>query len=129
MAGSEFSKACLDFSYQFQLNDAPENVQDHIKKCILDWLGCAIRGSVMPQADCIKKYVAAMGGNSHSSIIGDPGSNSVFHAALSNGYYGHILEMDDVDKESITHPGTVVISAALSTGNGPGFPGKSCWRQ
>lgn len=116
MSGNEISKSCIDFAYGFKLEDAPADARDHIKKCLLDWLGCAIRGSVMPQADCIKKYVAAMGGSPHAQIIGNPALNSAYNAALSNGYYGHILEMDDVDKESITHPATVVIPAALSIG-------------
>lgn len=116
MSEKEISKACIDFAYSFKLEEAPAETRDHMKKCLLDWLGCAIRGSVMPQADCIKKYSKAMGGNAQASIIGDSTANSVFNAALSNGYYGHILEMDDVDKESITHPGTVVIPAALSIG-------------
>ena len=116
MSDMEISKSCINFAYSFKLEDAPADTRDHMKKCLLDWLGCAIRGSVMPQAECIKKYARAMGGNPHSAIIGDPTANSVFNAALSNGYYGHILEMDDVDKESITHPGTVVIPAALSIG-------------
>ncbi|MHC1760875.1 MAG: MmgE/PrpD family protein [Negativicutes bacterium] len=116
MSDMEISQSCIDFAYSFKLEDAPADTRDHMKKCLLDWLGCAIRGSVMSQADCIKKYVTAMGGNAQASIIGDSTMNSVFNAALSNGYYGHILEMDDVDKESITHPGTVVIPAALSIG-------------
>lgn len=116
MSDKEISKSCIDFAYDFKLEEAPASTKEHMKKCLLDWLGCAIRGSIMPQAHCIKKYVKAMGGDAHASIIGDPVPNSVFSSALSNGYYGHILEMDDVDKESITHPGTVVIPAALSIG-------------
>lgn len=116
MSNTSASKACLDFANRFHLEDAPAEAKDNIKKCLLDWLGVAIRGSAMPQAECIKQYVREMGGNAHASIIGSPGRSSMFNAALSNGYYGHILEMDDVDKESITHPGTVVISAALSVG-------------
>ncbi len=116
MQAMNASKACSDFAYGFKPEDAPANAKDHIKKCLLDWLGCAIRGSVMPQAECIKAYTEAMGGNSQASIIGNSKANTVFHAALSNGYYGHILEMDDVDKESISHPGTVIIPAALSIG-------------
>jgi 2-methylcitrate dehydratase PrpD len=116
MPNTGASKACLDFAYGFKLEDAPAAAREHMKQCLLDWLGVAIRGSVMPQAECVKQYVAAMGGNEHASIIGGHKLNSVFNAALSNGYYGHILEMDDVDKESITHPGTVVIPAALSIG-------------
>lgn len=77
----------------------------------------------MPQASYIKEYTAAMGGNQHASIIGSQTANSAFHAALCNGYFSHILEIDDVDKKSITHPGTVVIPAALSIGEWQGCTG------
>lgn len=120
MSLDQISKTCIDFACNFKLEDAPPEARDHVKKCLLDWLGCAIRGATMPQASCIKQYAAAMGGNPNATIISGPTLNSIYNAALCNGYFSHILEMDDVDKESITHPATVVIPAALSIGE---------WRQ
>lgn len=116
MNKTAISKACLDFAGDFRLDAAPMEAKDHGKQCLLDWLGCAIRGSVKPQAKCVKEYTKLMGGNGHANVIGLPKTDSVYNAALNNGYYGHILEMDDVDKESISHPATVVIPAALSIG-------------
>jgi 2-methylcitrate dehydratase PrpD len=116
MDAGKISETCLDFASGFRLAAAPPEAQDHMKKCLLDWLGCAIRGATMPQAECVKQYTELMGGNPHATVIGKQAAESMYNAALSNGYYGHILEMDDVDKESISHPGTVVIPAALSIG-------------
>lgn len=116
MENENISESCVSFATDFTLEQVQDDVKEHAKKCLLDWLGCAIHGSIMPQADCVKEYVAAMGGNPQARIIGCQTVNSAAHAALSNGYYSHILEMDDVDKKSITHPGTVVIPAALSVG-------------
>jgi Uncharacterized protein involved in propionate catabolism len=116
MRNENVSQACVNFATHFTLDQVQDDVKEQAKKCLLDWLGCAIHGSTMLQADYIKEYVAAMGGNRQASIIGCRTANSAVHAALSNGYFSHILEMDDVDKKSITHPGTVVIPAALSAG-------------
>lgn len=116
MGNENVSQACVNFASHFMLDQVHDDVKEQAKKCLLDWLGCAIHGSVMPQADCVKEYVEVMGGNRQASIIGCRTANSAVHAALSNGYYSHILEMDDVDKKSITHPGTVVIPAAFSVG-------------
>ncbi len=116
MDAANISSACLDFASGFRLDAAPPEAQDHMKKCLLDWLGCAIRGATMPQAECVKQYTKLMGGNPQAGVIGRQAADSMYNAALSNGYYGHILEMDDVDKESISHPATVVIPAALSSG-------------
>ncbi|SDF18039.1 MmgE/PrpD family protein [Sporomusa acidovorans] len=123
MHEQNISQICVDFATNLTLDSVPIDVKEQAQKCLLDWLGCAIRGSVMPQADCIKEYAAAMGGNQHASIIGSQTANSAFHAALCNGYFSHILEIDDVDKKSITHPGAVVIPAALSIGDWQGCTG------
>jgi len=113
---NKISAACVDFASLLKLGDIPVEAKEQAKKCLLDFLGCAIRGTVMPQAQCIKDFTAVVGGNAHAGILGVSSLNSSVNAALANGYLGHILEMDDVDKESISHPATVVIPAALSIG-------------
>jgi len=123
MTDAHLSAACVGFATRFQLDSAPAAAREQGKKLLLDWLGCAIRGSVLPQAGCIKAYTALMGGNGQARIIGRAAPDSVYHAALANGYFGHIIEMDDVDKTSITHPGTVVIPAALAAGEWQGRSG------
>ena len=40
--------------------------------------------------------------------------SSVLQASMVNAYNSHILEMDDVHKESIVHPAAPVISTAFS---------------
>lgn len=77
---------------------APED-RKRAAKHVLDWTGCAIAGARAPAAaamaralgqDCSKRDVRFLG-------------------AL-----GNILEMDDVDKRALLHPGPVVAPAALS---------------
>ncbi|MGL5512742.1 MAG: MmgE/PrpD family protein [Sporomusa sp.] len=110
------SKVCANFVTDFELSSASTHTREHAKRLLLDWLGCAIKGASLPQAEPIRRYITQMGGNPQAQVIGENTPNSTYHAALANGYYGHILEIDDVDKESISHPGTVVIPAALSVG-------------
>lgn len=124
MDGMGISQQCTRFATELQWRDITAETREHAKQCLLDWLGCAIRGSAMPQATPVKLYADEAGGNPQAHIIGRCQRSSAYQAALSNGYYGHILEMDDVDKQSISHPGTVVISAALSAGEQAGASGK-----
>jgi 2-methylcitrate dehydratase PrpD len=112
----DLSQQCVRFASTLNLREVPEAVVDHAKQCVLDWLGCAICGSVQEPAAIIREYADFMGGSAQAGILGRPGLTSLYNAALANGYYGHILEMDDVDKPSISHPGTLVIPAALSVG-------------
>jgi 2-methylcitrate dehydratase PrpD len=123
MAVGDPSAACIDFAASFQLEAAPAAAREQGKMLLLDWLGCAIRGAATAQADCVKQYTTLMGGHDQARIIGQPQGNSAYHAAMANAYFGHIIEMDDVDKESISHPGTVVIPAALAAGEWRGRSG------
>jgi 2-methylcitrate dehydratase PrpD len=76
---------------------------------VLDWTGCAVAGAASPQAAILQKR--ASGGTCHV-ITGHKAEAS--EAALINGALGNVLEMDDVHREAILHPGPVVIPAALA---------------
>lgn len=111
------SRACTSFTYHLQYHEIPKPALDQIKICFMDWLGCVIKGLMQPQAQPAKDYLAVMGGGSpQASIIGKQGKASIIDASFFHGYLGHILELDDVDRESISHPATVVFPAALSVG-------------
>jgi 2-methylcitrate dehydratase PrpD len=57
---------------------------------------------------------AAGAKNNKSSILGASWRASAGLAALVNGTAGHAFELDDVHDESLLHPGTVVVPAALA---------------
>jgi 2-methylcitrate dehydratase PrpD len=65
---------------------------------LLDWVGCAAAGSQSPVGEILK------GQNAH-----DPLS-----LAFAWGGLGNVLEMDDVDKRALLHPGPSIIPAALA---------------
>ena len=109
------SRACAQFASSLQYQDIPERVIDFVKKDLLDWLGCAIGGGASPASKPIKSVSLLLGGVRQAEVIGLSSQNVVTSAAC-NAYFGHILEMDDVDKESISHPATVVMPAALAMG-------------
>jgi len=68
---------------------------------VLDWVGCATAGAHSPQAVTLKKGLTP---SSDKNAL----SNILYFAAL-----GNVLEMDDVDKRALLHPGPVIIPAAL----------------
>ena len=79
---------------------------------LLDWLACAVAGSV--EAGTIEpRRLASIEGRGVCRVIrgGDHGPQA---AAIANGPAGAILEMDDVDKRGLLHPGPVVIPAVLA---------------
>ena len=106
--------ACVEFAATITARDIPTEARNSAKQLVLDWLGCALYGSTRPSCAPLLAYVDLMGGAPQASRIGRPGLVSVEQAAFVNAALGHLLEMDDLDRESISHPGTVVIPAALA---------------
>jgi 2-methylcitrate dehydratase PrpD len=79
---------------------------------VLDWIGCAAAGARTPPGLAMIAYGHTM----------PPGSGRAFgglslasrDAALVNGAFGNVLEMDDFYRTALVHPGPVVIPAALA---------------
>ncbi|MCD8339950.1 MAG: MmgE/PrpD family protein [Burkholderiales bacterium] len=107
------SLECARFVASTAFKDLPQAVTDFVKKDLLDWLGGAIAGAVNTASEPIKKVETLLGGNSQASIIG-MGSGNVQFASMCNAYFGSITDSDDVDRESITHPGAVTLPPALA---------------
>lgn len=79
---------------------------------VLDWAGCAVAGSVSEQAKTLRAAVKDEA-RGYCTAIGALPSGALT-AVMVNGALGNVLEMDDVDKRAILHPGPVVIPAALA---------------
>ena len=93
----------------------PKRLYPLAKLYTLDTLGAAIFGSTTPWAKAVAVYVNRFEGKSGScSVIGQASTVSPAMAALANGTMGHSFETDDVHDESLLHPGTVVVPAALA---------------
>ena len=107
------SKACADFVAGVRYEDIPADVIDMIKRDILDWLGCAIGGAADPSSQPVKKLADILGGEKQATAI-DSGIRNVVMAGMTNAYCSHILEMDDVDRDSISHPATPNIATAFA---------------
>ena len=71
---------------------------------VLDWAGCAVAGANAEAALAMGKSVKGLG----------EGATDLHAATLYLGALGNVLEMDDVDKRALLHPGPVVIPAALT---------------
>ncbi|MCA3726390.1 MAG: MmgE/PrpD family protein [Phenylobacterium sp.] len=79
---------------------------------LLDWVGCTVAGARESDAERVRGLAQAEG-TGVCSIIGGARAGPQA-AALANGPAGAILEMDDVDRRALLHPGPVVMPAALA---------------
>lgn len=80
---------------------------------ILDWLGCAVLGATTETGHKLMALQQKLGSRGSISVAGN-GKSDLQTALLYNGALGNILEMDDVHRTSILHPGPVVIPAAIA---------------
>jgi 2-methylcitrate dehydratase PrpD len=76
---------------------------------LVDWLGCALIGRRSETAAVFERELLP-------ETIGDliAGGSDPARLALAAGSFGSILEMDDVHRTAILHPGPVVFPAALA---------------
>ena len=79
---------------------------------VLDWIGCAVLGAESPAGRIVARYGQNLGGGPCRAI--GVGNRDAAGAAFVNGAYGNVLEMDDIHRTSILHPGPVVVPAALA---------------
>lgn len=95
---------------------------DRAKDLILDALGVMLHGARYDWSRIVREQVAAEAGCGMSTMVGG-GRASERGAALANGVAGHAIEFDDTHEASLTHPGCVVISAALAVAEAERRPG------
>jgi len=78
---------------------------------LLDWTGCAVAGQAEPAG---QKVTAAFPDEAGNCTRIGASKSSPLMAALHNGCFGNILEMDDVDRQAVLHAAPTVIPAALA---------------
>lgn len=112
---------------QIQYDSLSEKTIQMAKLCILDWLGCSIRGWQQPSSQILGDVIGEGSGRSPSTIFNgqkERESTSILNAALLNGAASHALDFDDLHNSSIIHLGTVVIPAAWALAEGKELSGK-----
>ena len=88
----------------------PSALRPRAARHLLDWLACAVAGSVSEAGRIVRGTLTAQG----DEPLAGGGRAAPRAAALVNGCLGNVLEMDDVHRTAILHPGPVVVPAALA---------------
>ena len=91
---------------------APE-VLHHAKRAVIDWHAALYPGAVVPPATLLEKSLAEELG--HGDALLALGKRATTRAAaLINGTAAHTVEVDDIYRDGIYHPGAPTIAAALA---------------
>ncbi len=95
-----------------------------LKLYFLDWLASAYAGAGQEPVQMVLAVAKSQDGNPQSTLIPDGSKGSALMAALVNGASSHVVEMDDLHRESILHPAAAIIPAILAAAEAEHATGK-----
>ena len=102
-----------DFVSGLNPASVPASAFKRAAELVVDHLAVSLHSLDMPWSKIMADYVTAEGGRADATMYGG-GRIPARMAALANGTIAHGIELDDTHDESCTHPGAVVIPAALA---------------
>jgi 2-methylcitrate dehydratase PrpD len=105
---------------------APE-VLHHAKRAVVDWIAALLPGAVAPPATLLERALAG-DLDRGSATLGTGRRATARAAALINGAAAHTVEVDDIFKDAIFHPGAPTIAAALAGAQELGADGAALLR-
>ncbi len=97
-----------------QAGQVPQAVLGRAKLHILDTIGAMLSGSLLKPGRLIIEFARTQGGITETSVVASGVRTSAVQAALANATMAHADETDDAHFPTITHPGSVVVPAALA---------------
>lgn len=115
----------IGFVCKTRFEDLPPDVIRRAKMRILDTLGGIIFSSDLPWSKIVSSLMQEFKSQGKATIVGSGVKTSAPAAALANGTMGHGFELDDVHEGAQSHPGGVVIPAALSIGEQESVDGRN----
>ena len=105
---------------------APE-VMHHAKRAVIDWYAALLPGAIVSPAVLLEKSLSEELDKGKAKLaLGR--SATVRAAALINGVAAHTMEVDDIFRDGIYHPGAPTISAALALAQATGASGEQFLR-
>ena len=109
------SSIYADFLVRTRFEDLSAEVVQQTKKVLLDLIGVSLAGyKSMSFPKIVADYVLELGGRPEATVIQAKRKVPAVHAALANASCAHALDMDDGHRFAASHPGAVVIPAAMA---------------
>lgn len=112
MITEELVKRIIHTSYE----DIPENVLNHAKQSLLNWVGVTVGASHHETIDILIKVTDTFSSKSQASLLGRNQKKDLLSAVLINGVSSHIFDYDDTHLETIHHPSGPVAPVIFALG-------------
>src|SRR5882724_10365566 len=101
------------FAEGYRTRPIEPQVLHHAKRAVIDWHAALFPGSVVPPATLLERSLAEEIGRGEPRLADGRRAN-LRAAALINGAAAHTVEVDDIYRDGIYHPGAPTIAAALA---------------
>jgi 2-methylcitrate dehydratase PrpD len=102
-----------DWAVSFRKISLEKSVQHHARRALIDWHAALYPGAVVPPATLLEKaFRAELDQGEAQLALGRRATPRI--AALINGTAAHTVEVDDIYRDGIYHPGAPTIAAALA---------------
>lgn len=110
------TKALAEFTASINYEGLSAHSREMAKKCLLDWLGIAIRGSLEQPVQLLRQVILPGCSSQQAHIFGllPAAKANALNAAFINSAASHSLDFDDLHNPSIIHPACVVVAPALA---------------
>ena len=108
------TKTLAKFAAELEFNKIPENILNYLKLLFLDGVGCCIHGNTLEWTKTLEEVVTNKEDYNQCSIIGTNKKTTLLNAVLINSTAGHGFESDDIHRESILHPNSIVVPVSIN---------------
>jgi 2-methylcitrate dehydratase PrpD len=110
------------FAVEYRHTMMTPDVVHHAKRAVIDWYAAVLPGAIEAPATLLERaHAEEIGHGAAQLALGQPALMRV--AAFINGTASHTVEVDDIYREAIYHPGAPTIAAALAVAQAKGASG------
>ncbi len=115
--GQDLTRQVAESCASSDFSSLSDEVVDRARYLLLDFLGCAIRGTLSASTTPVLRLAKRKCSEQEQvPIIGTELRSEPSFAALAMGTAAHSLELDDVVNSASLHPAVAVVPAVLSAG-------------
>lgn len=118
-----YTRELASFTAMLTYDRLAPHAREMAKRCMLDWLGIAIRGSLETPSRILRRVLGPSGRSEATVFAAGLPKDTVYQAALWNGAASHSLDFDDLHNPSIIHPACVVIPGVFAIAEKEHAPG------
>ncbi len=111
---SAVTKTLAEFVVNSRPGDIPEAVYTEATRSFLNWIGCAVGGSIHPALDRALTALMPFAGPAQATVLGRGVRTDMLHTALLNGITSHVFDFDDTHLKTIIHPAGPIASGLLA---------------